>query len=396
MADNLDGSFELPPQTSTEFGGLTLKVAPRCNLACDYCYEYLEDNTAWRRQPRGMPLDVVRQAARRLDDYVTRHGLSRVQVSFHGGEPLLLGAEGIDERATILRDTVSCNLDLAIQTNGTLLEGRADSADESDEDKKSIMDVLIEHDFQVGVSLDGNLEANDRFRLDHAGRSSHDKVLRGIDLLKRTNLQWGLLAVIDIRNDPLETYNALKRHDPPLGLDFLLPHGNWTHPPPYRDGSEATPYADWILPIWREYFKATDYTPSIRKFDAVMRMVEGGTTLTDSLGNTAPTQLFVRPDGKYEDVDTLLSAHANAPVLDMDVFRHSFDEVAEHEWMVYRRAGSASLSKICQQCDIVSICGGGYIPHRYKEENGFDNPSVYCSDLMAIIKQVQLHVQQLG
>jgi len=31
----------------------------------------------------------------------------------------------------------------------------------------------------------------------------------------------------------------------------------------------------------------------------------------------------------------------------------------------------------------------GYLPHRYSKQNGFDNPSIYCNDLMKLITHIQ-------
>ena len=52
-------------------------------------------------------------------------------------------------------------------------------------------------------------------------------------------------------------------------------------------------------------------------------------------------------------------------------------------------AGQRALCTKCKQCPIQAICGGGYPPHRYSSVNGFDNPSVYCRDLMKLVTHIQ-------
>jgi len=47
------------------------------------------------------------------------------------------------------------------------------------------------------------------------------------------------------------------------------------------------------------------------------------------------------------------------------------------------------LGPTCQACDLVRVCGGGYLPHRYSAANGFANPSVYCADLQHVIQHIQ-------
>jgi uncharacterized protein len=37
----------------------------------------------------------------------------------------------------------------------------------------------------------------------------------------------------------------------------------------------------------------------------------------------------------------------------------------------------------------MNACGGGYLPHRFSKENGYDNPSMYCNDFFSMLKNVQ-------
>jgi len=46
------------------------------------------------------------------------------------------------------------------------------------------------------------------------------------------------------------------------------------------------------------------------------------------------------------------------------------------------------LSLSCRSCPEVQVCGGGAVPHRYGGD-GFDHPSVYCNELLAIIRHVR-------
>src|SRR5690606_7931482 len=112
-------------------------------------------------------------------------------------------------------------------------------------------------EIRVGVSLDGYAEAHDRHRRFAHGGGSHGAVtaaLRRLTAGRFHHLFSGLLCTVDVRNDPLRTYEALLEFDPPM-IDFLLPHGNWSTPPPARDpDSPATPYADWLIPIFDRWY----------------------------------------------------------------------------------------------------------------------------------------------
>jgi uncharacterized protein len=36
----------------------------------------------------------------------------------------------------------------------------------------------------------------------------------------------------------------------------------------------------------------------------------------------------------------------------------------------------------------MKACGGGYLPHRFSKDNGYDNPSVYCEDLYGTFEHI--------
>src|SRR5450631_3399852 len=97
-----------------------LKVTSRCDLACDHCYVYEHADQSWRNKPKSVTEATVRQAARRICEHARAHRLDRVHVVLHGGEPLLLGRDGLYEVVSVLRRLIDpvTELDLRIHTNG--------------------------------------------------------------------------------------------------------------------------------------------------------------------------------------------------------------------------------------------------------------------------------------
>lgn len=387
MSTEISGPIE-SPALSVPLDGITVKVDSRCNILCHYsegyCYEFPDGRDTWSElQPAFMSEPVARKTAERLAEYADLHSLDKVSVALHGGEPLRLGAKKIDQFAKIFRKTLaSRQVHFGIQTNGMLLNTR-------------IIDVLQKYDFRVGVSLDGDQAANDRHRLDLAGQSTYNRVLEGIKLLKRTNLSWGLLAVIDLVNDPLETYHHLTALKPPRGIDFLLPLGNWDNPPPHRDGSDAAPYGKWLAEAWDLYLHTATAMPrSVEKFDALINLLRGKETLNEAFGNPEPRRLFVRPGGGLYSLDTLTIAGVDASELGKNVFDHTLEEAAKRQLELRQKLGQASLAPKCQSCVVAKACGGGYWPHRFSRENNFDNPSVYCSDWKWLIPYMRASLQK--
>lgn len=398
MSKEIGGPVE-PFAQAPPLTGVTLKVASNCNIQCryseEYCYEYPEGPDTWSGlQPAFMSEPVVSQTAKRLGEYAADKGLDTVSVVLHGGEPLRWGASRIDECAKIFQETLApCKVQFGIQTNGMLLKDRRE--ERRGKAAPRIIDVLQKYDFRIGVSLDGDRAANDRHRRDFAGQSTYDRTLEGIKVLQTTRLRWGLLAVIDLANDPLETYNELIAHKPPRGIDFILPLGNHDNPPPGRDDSDATPYADWLGRIWEHYLKTATTMPlSIEKFDSLTHQLRGNETLSEAFGNPLPRQAFIRPNGDAHGNDTFTYMGATTSELGKNVFDHSLEEVANRQLEVRQKLGQASLAPTCQSCVVAKICGGGYAPHRFGLQNDYNNPSVYCNDLRRLILDMRGSLQK--
>ncbi len=321
---------------------------------------------------------TVSAVAERLAEYARAKSLESVSVILHGGEPLLVGPARLRDICEELTRTISpvTTLDLRMHTNGLQLNQR-------------VLDVCLEFNVKIGISLDGDKAANDRHRLDRRGRSSYDRVVRAVDLLRTPRyrpLYLGLLCTIDVANDPVDVHEALTRLDPPR-IDYLLPHSTWDNPPPSGPSESQTPYADWLLKIFDKWTDQGRTVP-VRTFDSVLSTLRGGPSLTEAMG-LAPSDLaVVETDGSYEQADSLKTAYDGAPATGYEVFRHGFEEFSHHPGVRARQAGISGVSEQCRRCPVVESCGGGLYAHRFSTQRGFDNPSVFCADLKAFVEGV--------
>lgn len=360
------------------FREFVVKVHSGCDLACDHCYIYEHADQSWRRRPAVVSGAVAERLAQRLAEHAATHGLPSVTVILLGGEPLLAGPARLRTLCAALTralDGVSA-LDLRIHTNGLRLN-------------TAFLDLFDAYGVKVGVSLDGDRAANDRHRRFANGRSSHPGVLEALALLRQDryrHLYQGLLCTVDVANDPRAVFDALTALQPPR-IDFLLPHATWETPPARPDGRPDA-YARWLLQVF-DRWEARGRPVPVRMFDSLLSTLRGGPSLTESLG-LAPTDLVVvETDGTLEQADSLKTAHEGAAATGFDVFTHTFDEVAAHPGIRARQAGLAGVSAPCRRCPVVRSCGGGLYAHRYKAANGFDNPSVYCTDLRQLVDGVE-------
>jgi uncharacterized protein len=214
-------------------------------------------------------------------------------------------------------------------------------------------------------------------------------VIRAIGLLRARrfhHLYAGLLCTIDIANDPLAVYGALRALEPPR-VDFLLPHATWDAPPVRAAGRDSQ-YADWLIAIFDRWL--ADGRPiEVRTFESILSTLAGRDNVTEALGLAPSSLVVIETDGSYEQVDSLKAAFDGAPATGFDVFSHELEAVAQHPGMVARQQGLAGLCRTCRECPVVQSCGGGLYTHRYRSDTGFSNPSVYCADLLKLITHIQ-------
>ncbi len=356
-----------------------LKVHQRCNLACDYCYVYEQADQSWRNRPPVMPADVRRATVESLARHVRRHAMTGLRVVLHGGEPLLLGADRLGELADDLRaaSPATCTVEIGLQTNGVLLDA-------------DMIDTLRRHGITVGVSVDGAPGDHDRHRLLPGGRGTSAAVARALDLLRRPENRAayaGILCTVSPDTDPVATFAHLRAFEPPM-IDFLLPHANWSSPPERPAQGSTTPYADWLITIFDRWYDAPRQEVSIRLFEDVMALILGGSGRSEQIGLSPVAVVVVETDGAIELVDSLKSAYPGACSTGLTVFADEFDTALDHPGVVARQIGVAALSDTCRSCVLHTVCGGGHYAHRYRAPDGFRNPSVFCADLMVLIRHV--------
>ncbi|MGW3286450.1 FxsB family cyclophane-forming radical SAM/SPASM peptide maturase [Streptomyces sp. NPDC001002] len=357
------------------FRQFIVKVQGRCNLACTYCYLYEGPDQSWRTRPAAVPARVLDRTAARIADHARTHRLTDLSLVLHGGEPLLSGAAPLARFTALVRDRVPghCTVHATVQTNATLLT----------EDN---LGELARADIRVGVSLDGGTAAHNARRVDHAGRPSWPAASRGARLLadRFPRSYAGILTVVDPTLDPVRTYESLLALRPPA-LDLLLPHGNWSVPPPHMKDAR---YGDWLCAVFDRWWAAGRREVRVRLFEETLALLLGLPAATESLGLQPFDAVVVETDGSIEQVDSLKSAYPGAARTGLDVFRHDFDQALRHPGVVARQAGPAALADQCRACPLLTVCGGGHYAHRYRSGHGYRNPSVYCSDLQRFIRHV--------
>lgn len=370
------------------FRTFLFKVAARCNIACTYCYEYELADQSWRGKPARMSERVFDKAVDRVVEHVLTHKIPAVNFIFHGGEPLLAGKPFFRHAVSALRDRVEphCSVTCGIQSNGVLID-------------ESWLDLLKSLNLTIGVSVDGPRELHDKFRIDHQGRSTHASVESALRLMQEEQYRGvnsGMLCVIQPQSDPvalLDWFAGWGQNK----LDLLFPHHNHASPPPYPHSADhGYGIGLWLSKAFDHWWQNDISTLRIRIFEDIIHLLLGGYFSVESLGLSPARIVVIQTDGDYEALDSLKSTFDGAVHLGLNIFQQRMDEVLEQKVFLDRISRADSLCETCKECRYGTVCGGGYVPHRYHRDFGFAMPSVYCEDLMFLIAHIEGRLRALG
>ncbi|MEM1205816.1 MAG: radical SAM protein [Acidobacteriota bacterium] len=361
-----------------------LKATEFCNLNCPYCYMFNLRDFSFREKPKIMSQEIVEVTAQKAVALAIRQGVPKLTISLHGGEPLLAGLDWyrstVDTFRRIGGDAVRCVF--TTQTNGVLLD-------------EAWVEYFASESITVGISMDGIPEVHDKYRVNFAGRGSYRDVERGLKLLLKYPAAFGaVLCVIDPEADGLDTYRHFRSLGVPA-MDFLWPlDHNWDNPPAGHKAEGATPFADYLIPIFDEWWENDYPNVRIRYFEQLVKNIFGARGGLDSLGGNPVSITSIDSDGSIEPVDSLKACGDGFTSLGLNILESPLESVYQQPLFQQAIAGQQGLCQECRECSLSDICGGGYLPHRYSAENQFLNPTVYCRDVWQLTTHILRSVKR--
>jgi len=337
-----------------------------CNLDCTYCY-YLEKEKLYPDDSRNYRMsDEVLEAY--IRQYIESQDSAEIQFAWQGGEPTLLGIEFFEKVVSLQAKYAQGHIiENAFQTNGTLLDDHWGK-------------FLAKNQFLVGISIDGPEELHDTYRVDKGGKPTLQRVLRGLDILKKYQIEFNTLTVVNRQNSqkPLEVYRFLKS----IGSKYLqfIPVVEQIADEPDPSGlvlikpfsKQKSQVSDWSVdPLQYGVFLSTIFDEWVRNdvgktfvqtFDVAL---ESWAHVPQSLCVFAPTcgralaiehngdlyscDHFVYPDNKLGNIEkTPLKALIHSP-----------------QQTRFGGAKAKGLPTQCQQCEVRFACNGECPKHRF-------------------------------
>ncbi len=364
----------------TRVSSYVLKTASRCNLNCSYCYMYNLGDETYKGQPKFMSLLTVTALAQRLKSYCEESDIRFVQIVFHGGEPLLVKPEYYEKCLAIFKSIApEIEYSFTVQTNGVLLD-------------QEWYSFFNSNNITIGISIDGPEKYHDEFRVFHNGKGSYKQVADAVKLGKQNELA-GILMVVNTKIPPEELYADMKELEV-NSWNLLLPDGHFDQLPEGFDAAKMqeedyTPYADWLIDVYKIWKKDRE-RPVIRFFQSLIEMVMGEEGIgNQNIGRKANGVVVIETNGNIEIADSIRACYEGITRNDINVHTNKIEDLFEDEIFDMYYHAHDKVCEQCLNCPIYDICGGGFLGHRYSNDNGFDNPTMYCKDMIRLVSFIQ-------
>ncbi len=355
---------------SRDFQVFVKPIGSACNLNCRYCYyvkrEPLCGKDVLVEEPRRMSGDI-------LERYIIQHIEAcpdpAVRFSWHGGEPTVLGLDYFRTLTDLQRKHLPFGRRImnGMQTNGTLL----------DEDWCRF---LARERFSVGLSVDGPKALHDCFRVTREGKPTHERAMRGYELLRRHRIPCDILCVVHAENvsHPLEVYRFFREIGAPyLGFLPLV-----ERQPEQGNGvsSRTVPaeaYGAFLCAIFDEWLRRDVGRIRVQIFEEVAETALGREHALCVFQKTCGNVPVIEHNGDFYCCDHFVDGEH----LLGNIQETSLVELIESPGQ--RGFGETKLKglpRYCRDCTVLGMCNGGCPKDRFiRTPDGEEGLNYLCA-----------------
>lgn len=368
---------------------LAKPVGPICNLDCEYCF-YLEkevlypNNAEWAMSPAVLESFIAQ--------YILQRGSDEVHFAWQGGEPTLLGVEYFKQIVALQsKHADGKRIWNAFQTNGVLLDDRWG-------------EFLSDNRFLVGISIDGDEDLHDAYRVDKGGQPTFRRVMRGVEMLRRHGVEFNTLTAVHRINSysPLEVYRFLRELDG--GLIQFIPIVERIGKSSAKDGltliapaspqaAEVAPwsvepdqYGSFLCTIFDEWVRHDVGRHFVQIFEESLQMWSGLPSNLCVFRETCGSALAVEHNGDLYSCDHFVYPEnrlGNIMAQSLETLAHSPQQQG------FGKAKLESLPQQCLRCDVRFACNGECPKHRFAyTEEGEPGLNYLCAGYMKFFRHI--------
>ena len=357
----------LPDRTPRPFHLLAKPTGAVCNLDCTYCF-FLSKEMLY-------PGSRFRMADELLETYVRQllesHPDGEVAVAWQGGEPTLMGLDFFKrsvEYAEKHRRTGQ-SIAYSIQTNGTQLEAQWSA-------------FFKEHQFLVGLSVDGPRPLHDAYRVDKGGRGTFDQVMRGWESLCAHGVDVNILCTVHAANadHPLDVYRFFRDELKTQFVQFIpivermtpelmpIANGGWgergSAPRPLyvTEGSlvtkrsvRAAQWGRFLIGVFDEWVRRDVGKVYVQMFDAALASWVGAPAAICIFAETCGGALAIEHNGDVYSCDHFVEPKYLLGNIEQV---HMLELVTSDEQRRFGLAKRDTLPRYCRECPVRFACHG--------------------------------------
>ncbi len=327
-----------------------LQPTTLCNLDCSYCY------LPHRALDRRMSVAVAEAVARTVNTWAQQ--VERFSVVWHGGEPLAAGREHLAALMAPFQ-----GVEHHVQTNATLIDDRW-------------CEFFQQHQMEIGVSIDGP-PIGPAHRRDRAGRPAYERILHGIERLRRHGIRFAVICVV---SDPRpELARPLYEYFCQLGCYWLGINIEEREGVNTRD---ITLREEAVRGFWAELTAAWAADPRIELREVEWALHYLAAALRGQEDTVLPRRRDPVPtiahDGRVVLFSPELAGFDHAPgygdfalgnVLDTELATIVAAANQPRGWLAEYLTG---VERCRQTCPYFGFCGGAHASNRYFEHGRFD------------------------
>ena len=378
------------------FQAMVKPIGAACNLNCTYCY-YLEKQKLYKNTGSFRMSDELLEKF--IKQYIAVQQVDTIQFVWQGGEPTLLGLDYFRKIVTLQKKyAAGRQIDNAFQTNGTLLDDEWCA-------------FFKKHNFLVGISIDGPKHVNDAHRSFQTGAPSFDKVMNGINLLRKHQVDFNTLTVIHRDNVMygLEIYNFLKligsgfiqfipiierakRVTDSDSLNLVGPDA----PEAYVTDWSVRPddYGNFLISVFNEWVKHDVGKVFVQQFDATLANWVGESPGICVFSETCGDAVVVEHNGDVYSCD-----HYVYPEFKLGNIKEAtlFTIVKSDRQREFGQNKLLKLPQQCISCEYRFACHGECPKHRFlKTADGEPGLNYLCSAYKKFFTHVHPYMQFMG
>jgi uncharacterized protein len=373
-------------------------IGPVCNLDCTYCY-YLEKEKLF---PKG---ENFRMKPDVLESYIRQYCESQtspeITFAWQGGEPTLLGVEYFRKVVELEKKYAGGRtVHNAMQTNGTKLD-------------HEWCRLFRDNSFLVGLSIDGPRALHDTYRVDKGKKPTFERVMHGLDLLKKHRVEFNTLTVVNASNvkHPLKVYDFLRETGSgfiqfiplverlPSGsrssLDFAEPPEPGQPPSPVTRWSvNAELYGDFLTTIFDQWVRRDVGKVFVQMFDVSLGIWSGAGAGLCVFQENCGRALAMEHNGDLFSCDHFVYPK----YLLGNIMNDSLGAMVNSDRQAeFGKAKSATLPKYCRECDVRFACNGECPKHRFlKTLDGEDGLNYLCPAYKKFFSHVDPLMKQMA